>query len=124
MPFVRFEKVGSSFRPKVSLRTNGQIGFSQGAVTKFNISDFRFCQIYFDKEMQKIGLLFTNEDDGMVSNVFNKKNNCYIAAKTFLDYYDIDYSGTKSFLAFMDKETGFVIIDLNNPQKSRKRKEV
>ena len=118
MAFKRFAKIGRSFAAKVSIRTNGQIGFSQGSVKKFNIGDYKYCQIYFDEQLNKIGLLFTKENDGMCANVFNKRNNCYIAAKTFFDYYDISYAKTKSFIVSKDEETGFIIIDLNRPQGS------
>ena len=117
MPFERFKEIGRSFAPKASFRKNGQIGFSQGAVKRFRIGEYKYCGLYFDKEEEMIGLEFKNEDDGMVASVFNKRNNCYIAAKTFLDYYNIDYGKTKSFLLNKDDNSGLIVIDSKKPQK-------
>lgn len=118
MAFERFKEIGRSFAPKVSIRTNGQLGFSQGAVVRFEIGSYKYCQLYFDKHSNRIGLKFTNEDDEMVANIFNKRNNCYIAAKTFLDYYNIDYGKTRSFTLLRDEDSEMIVIDLNKPQKN------
>ncbi len=123
MGFERFTKIRSSYAPKVSIRTNAQLGFSQGMVKKYNMGEFKFCELYFNKDENKIGLKLTNDDDGKVANIFIKENNCFISAKTFMDYYEIPYKETRSYVAVKDDSSGLIIIDLNSPMQNKKRKE-
>lgn len=120
MTFERFTKIGGSYSPKISIRTNGQLGFSQGAVKKFDMKKYGFCQLYFDQTNKKIGLRLSNEDDGSVSRLYVRENNCFVSAKTFMDYYDLAYDKTQSFIAYKDPDEDLIIIDLNKPMRATK----
>jgi len=116
MGFVRFTQTGRSFAPKVSIWSRGQIGFNNGAVTRFELDKFDYVVFMFDKEEQKIGLLFTTNkaEDGAVK--LNKRTaGISVGAKSFLDYCGIDYSTTKQYELTHDKdagEAGLYIINL------------
>jgi len=131
MGFEIFNKMQDSFRAKVSIRSNGNIGFSKGARNKFRLIDKKFCKLYYDRDTERIGVEFTNEENANVTTrVFERQMDAFIRAKPFLNYYSIDYSSTKVYLAEKDESTGYIIIDLRDPLyessrgKRKKSKEV
>ncbi len=114
MAFERFEYGGRSFVPKVSIWSRGQIGFSMGAVKRFELQKYQYVVFFYDTEARRIGFQFTldkNETGAAKLNV--RENGGVVGAKAFLDYYGLDYKKTRQFIMKEDQETGLLIIELD-----------
>ncbi len=123
MAFERFENMQGSRRAKITLRENGQIGFSGGAIKRFNLAESEFCELYYDVDAQKIGLRFVNkEEEGITGKLIKRNQNFYISARPFLDEYGISYSPARSFIAMVDDANGMIIIDLTKQLPSKRKK--
>lgn len=122
--FERFDFLGSSFTPKISLRNNGSIGLSQGAIHKFGLKDGEwYVVLYYDKEDKTIGIKPTRDPAGESATRLNKREvtskegkstiTSHISARSFLEYYDIKYRDkTRSYLASWDPENEMIVVDL------------
>lgn len=111
--FEKFTQHGRSFKPKISIRKRGQIGFNNGAIKRFGLNNYEFVVLYIDKERTKIAFNFTNsvEDDGAIKLV-KKKNNYFMSGKSFLDYYNIPYGKSQAYEVDWNPETMVAIIDI------------
>ncbi len=124
MGFERFTKTGRSYVPKISIWSRGQVGFSVGAVNRFKLEEFDYVVFLFDPDNKKIGFLFTNDEKEEGAIKLNKRNTgIMVGAKSFLDYYDIDYSETKQYTLKFDKENEFYTINLDENDKGEKEEE-
>ncbi len=97
MSFEFFTDDGRSFAPRASIRKNGQIGFNQGAVKRFNIEDGEFVLIGFDREKKAIGVKRIEVAEKGAKKVMVRENNAGISAKGFLDFFGISYAKKKSY---------------------------
>jgi hypothetical protein len=123
--FEKFDCTGGSYTPKISVRGNGSLGFSQGALRRFGLWDGDwFVQLYFDRKNQVIGIEPSNTPGTGRAHLVKKKIqgkdgrqsvNAYVAAKSFFDFYGIDYSETKSYLAKRDDDTKMIVFQLARP---------
>lgn len=112
MPFERFTQTGKSYRPKISIRSNGQIGFNFGAIEKFKLNKYKYAILFFDKEITRIGVKLTNDEEEGICKLQVRKSNAAISAKAFLDYYSIDYTKTKRYEATWDEKEQMVIVTI------------
>src|SRR4051812_37889107 len=102
MAFEKFEHVGCSFVPKVSVRNNGSIGISQGALRRFGITESdRYVNLFYDRDNQVVGFRPVAEDTpnavkliqrSIVGRDGKTSVNAFVSAKSFLDFYEVDYS--------------------------------
>lgn len=114
MSFEKFTLFGGTFKPKVSIRATGHIGFSQGAVSRFKLDKMRSCELYFDRETNRIGFrFFTEEPGGTRAKVNQRGADCFISSRSFLNYYDVDYKVSRSFEIVYDEKANLFILDLN-----------
>lgn len=62
-PVVRRASNGK-FCPTVSgcLSSNSRLIFNGVAVRKFNLLDYKFCEVYYDQDKRALGFLFVNAD--------------------------------------------------------------
>jgi hypothetical protein len=121
--FVKFTQTGRSFAPKVSIWSRGQIGFNNGAVTRFDLNKFDYVVFWFDKEEQKIGLFFTTDKTEPGAVKMNKRvAGISVGAKSFLDYCGIDYSTTKQYELSHDKQDNLYVIDLADGKAGEEEK--
>ena len=123
--FERFEAVGSTFVPKMSIRTNGAIGISQGALRRFKLEDGDwYVVLYYDKAQKVIGIKPSQQQDERVSTKIVKREvksqkgeknvTAYISGKSFLEYYAIPYNDRiRIFEPTWDEEHKLIIINLN-----------
>lgn len=122
MAFELFDKMTRSFAGKVSIRKNGNIGFSKGAVEKFGLRDADYCKLYYDSEKKHIGFEFTNhEQPDVTARVSQSGAGISIPASSFLNYYGINYSSTMVYTAEKDANTMFIIIKLKEPRYESQR---
>lgn len=117
MPFERFTETGKSYRPRISIRANGQIGFSFGAIKKFSLAKYKFVVLFFDKENSKIGIKLTNSEEDGICKLQVRQLNAAISAKAFFDYYSIDYTKTKRYDAVWDEKEQMIIVSIKQLDK-------
>lgn len=116
MAFERFTASGRSFKGRVSIRRNGQISLSHGAVQKFNLTDYSHAVLFYDKEEHLIGLKPTQDpEEPGAYKLHHQGMGASIAGLAFLDYYGIDYSHAQRYEARWDEEHEMVVIDLRTP---------
>lgn len=122
MGFEKFTGHGRGYRPTCSIRANGQVGFNRGSIHRYNLHE-GYAVLYYDRDQQLVGIQLgvdRNEEGAM--RLVVKPNNAFLSAKSFLDYYGIEYrAGTRVYEAEWDEEQLFVIVDLKNPVSIRKQ---
>lgn len=118
MVFEKFTSSGLSYKPKVSIRSSGQIGFNYAAIKKFRISDHTYVVAYCDRENKRIGFRFTNdENEEGIYRLQNREKSSSFSGKSFLDYYEIQYSKTQRYDAGWDDKDSILVIDLKDQKK-------
>lgn len=113
--FDVFTDAGKSFKPKISIRKTGQVGFNNGAIKRFALSDFEYVVLMYNKETEKIALKFTNDmnEDGAIKFT-KKKGNYFVSGKSFMEKYSISYTESKSFDVEWIDEHNIAIIDIKD----------
>lgn len=96
--FEKFTKQRRTFKPKISIRKRGQLGFNSGAINKFDLNRFDYAVMYISKERDRIAIRFTNDQDeeGAVK-IMKRPGNFAFSGKAFFNCYDIDVETTRSF---------------------------
>lgn len=124
MPFEKFTEIRRSHMAKVSISPTGMISFSDGAKRRFGLKDYDFCILYYDKDSKKIGIELTKEEhaDGAI-NLRKRTTGAYIAAKSFVDFFNLGFTNTMIFHLERDEKSGYLIIDLNKGKKRMKKKD-
>jgi hypothetical protein len=100
--FEPFLATKGSYAERVSIRSNGSIGFSQGLMRKRDLTNgVWYVCLFFDKERQAIGLRFTeNPDEPGTTKLHARKVvskdgvenwSGHAAARAFLDFYGIEF---------------------------------
>jgi hypothetical protein len=97
MGFEFFEEDGRSFAPRASIRKNGQIGFNQGAIKRFNIENDELVAIGYDRENRAIAIKRLAQAQKGAKKITVRENNAWISAKGFLDFFGINYDAGKAF---------------------------
>ena len=123
MGFEKFTLVGKSFAPRVSIWSRGQIGFNNGAVSRYKLDEFSHIVFFFDRELNKVGLRFTNDgsEEGAV-NLNKRSTGISAGMKSFLDYHNVDYTETAQYDLEFDEEEGLYVVDLNKRKPTKKEK--
>lgn len=119
MPFEKFESNGRGFTPVVSITTTNMIGFNQGAVHHYKLKDYSYALIYFDKELNRIGVTFTNDpnEKGTKNLRHRKSGGADVSAKAFFDYHGIDVkSVAKKYIPEHDNDNNMIIFTMTNKE--------
>lgn len=121
--FKRFTSTDKSFVPMVSIWNKGQLWVGSGAVNKFNIDRYTHLVFLYDETAREIGLLFRGNDkeEGAVK-LGKRQTGIVVAAKNFLDCFNIDYSQTKQYLMRVEQEPDLFVISLDKGKISTKSK--
>jgi hypothetical protein len=114
MPFEKFTQTRHRFKPKLSIwGKGGQIAFNQGAIDRYNLRNYQYAILFFDREKNRMGIKFTNNENEEGAIKFKiRTTGGVIPGKAFLDYYGIDYSETKNYDVEFDKENDLYIVNL------------
>lgn len=122
--FKLFTDAGGSYIDRISIRTTGQIGLSQGFIIKQKlIESQKYAQLYYDEKQKTMGVKIIDDKNlsGAVKiharKTLNKDNRqsltAHIAAKAFLDFNKIDYkTKTKSYNPEWSAEYEMFLVDL------------
>ena len=113
MPFERFTQTGRGYKPKISITKSGLIGFNQGAVRHFNLTNFEYAVLYYDRDNSRIGIGLTNDNnDNGICKLRKRVSGADVSAKSFFDYYDIGYGESKRYDAIWDYDEHKIIVNL------------
>ena len=113
MPFERFTKIGRGYKPKISITKSGLIGFNQGAVKHLNLTDYECAVLYYDKDNHRIGIGLTNDDNEVgTCRLRKRESGADVSAKSFLEYYKIDYEETNRYDAIWDDSEDKIVVNL------------
>jgi len=115
MAFQRFVRTVRSFAPKVSIWSRGQIGFNTGATHKFHLEKFEYAVLFYDDEMMRIGIHFTNDASEVgVIKITKRPSGVSLSAKAFLQYYDLLPGQNESYDVVYSKDDNMYIIQLKS----------
>ena len=123
--FERFDKVGGRHGVKLTIRKGGYLGWSQGAARKFGIDgEGCYAVFYYSSEMQLIGIKVVRDknDKGAVKIQWREQAKGAViqcSIRSFLDYYSIDHTKTRSYVPEFDEPTDLIILRLENPKESK-----
>ena len=113
MSFVKFESVGAKLSNTISLNKSESIGFASGFMKKYNLTDFRYVSLFFDKEgEEKIGFQFSKEKSGKSSFTLIYSENRQSASavcRSFFRTFGIEvkkYQGKYEPVEFTDPQHG------------------
>ena len=115
MEFEFFTDSGRGFRPRVSIRKQGQIGLNQGAVRRFNLDSWEYVVLGFDRKCVRIALRRADSrDEPGAQRMLIKHGSATISARSFLEYFDIGYRDkTRQYDVSIDDENGMLIVALD-----------
>ena len=113
MPFEKFTHVGRGYKPKVSVTRSGLLGFNQGAVKHFRLEHYDWAILYYDKDNDCIGIGLANDADEEGACKLRKRNSgADVSARSFFDYYGINYEKTNRYDATWDDNEKMIIVSL------------
>lgn len=120
MAFERFTEVGRVFRPRASLRSNGQIGFNHGCVKRFEMEKYAYAILFYDAETNRIGVVLTNnKEEPGAATLMTRSGNGTISARSFLEYYRLIPKKTTQYDIERDVSSGMLIIGVaKNAEKT------
>lgn len=115
MPFERFTQTGRSFKPKISIRSNSQIGLNCACITEFKLTDYKFAVLYYDKENKAIGIRLTNDknEEGACKLRAREDSGASIAARSYIDYYKLHRFNRHRFDAEWSAKEQMIIAKLD-----------
>ena len=108
----RSGKIGE---PMVSVLKSGQISFNTPAMRQFNLFEFDYAVLFFDKDMRTVGIMLTNDDgeDGAYNLIKPKAGGYAVSAKKFLNFNDIIYSKSKIYPVEYDENEKMYIFQID-----------
>jgi hypothetical protein len=123
MAFERFTDVGRVFRPRASIRSNGQIGFNHGSVKRFDMQKFSHVVLFYDKDDRKIGIrLINDKSEPGASTLITRSGNGTVSARSFLEYYQLLPKVTTQYDIEWDEANKLLVMDVGKgSQRTRKK---
>jgi hypothetical protein len=113
MPFERFTDVGRVFRPRASLRSNGQLGFNHGCVKRFEMAAYSHVVLFYDVDTNRIGVKLTKDkDEAGAAALITRSGNGTVSARAFLEYYRLTPKKTTQYDIERDNDAGMLVISL------------
>lgn len=109
----------------MSIRTNGAVGISQGALRRFELDkDDWYVVLFYDKAQNVLGIMPTRDEKeagatkvvrrDVKSKTGAKNVTAYFSAKSFLEFYNIPYKDRiRLFEPAWDEGKKYIIINLN-----------
>lgn len=113
MGWVKFTKTGRSFKPKVSVRGDSQIGFNRAAIRDFKLTEYNFAILFFDEQAKRIGIKLTNDknEEGVCKLRVREEAGASIPARSFIACYNLE--GHKRLEAKWDDKDKMIIVKLS-----------
>jgi len=113
MPFEKYE----GQRPRgskniISIRKNGQIAFNSKAVQSFDVRNYKYSFLYFDKKKNVIGIELNNSKGRGARKITMLGGTALISGSAFLKHFNIDISKAKKFEPTNDNSQGMILLNL------------
>ena len=124
MAFERFTDVGRVFRPRASIRSNGQIGFNHGCVKRYELQKFSHVVLFYDQDSKRVGIRLTNDKtEAGASTLTTRSGNGAVSARSFLEYYRILPKVTTQHDIEWDTENKMLVLDVGkgSPRERKKK---
>lgn len=120
--FEKFTYIGKRYAPQISIRCNGAIGISQGAIHQAGMEegDNWHVILHYDRAQKALGIHPTNDpkEEGAIKLSIKKVPSkegrgmaisAFVSAKSFLNYYHIPHSQTEAYEAKWDPQMKMLI---------------
>lgn len=120
MAFQKFTESGRGYRPKISVRSSGNIGLNAAAVKKFELENAEAVCLLFDPDSKSIAITRATKEEEGAHHLHKGVTGASISAKRFLDYWDINAESTQAFECRFDRDSGMIILD--RPIRKRERR--
>ena len=114
MSFELFTKKGGrTSSPRVTIARAGYIGLNSACIDKY-LKNKRFIELYWDKERQIIGIKPVDKETGGSFTLTNggEGHPGSIAGRSFLKYYEIDFSKSRNLFPDWNDKEGMLIVRL------------
>jgi hypothetical protein len=90
------------------------MGLNSGAVQKFTLANHDFAILFYDKERKLIGIKpAKNENEEGAHRINKGKTGARIAARRFLDYYELSTDKTKRYDASWDEQEKMIVAKIS-----------
>ncbi len=111
-----FKEEGRGFVPRASIRKQGQIGLNHGAVTRYNIKEYKHVLLGYDKDEKKVAMRLLKVPEQGARPIVVRQENVTIAAKAFLDFFEIPYTKTRQFDVKRDEDQQYLVFILKEEE--------
>ena len=81
----------------VSIRKNGQIAFNSKSVQSFDVRNYKYAFLYFDKDREKIGIELSNTKGRGARKITMLGGTALISGSAFLKHFNISIQKAKKF---------------------------
>ena len=123
MAFERYENQGRKYRfhrdmsnipPVFSVQKTGYGCFNVAAAKKFNLYNYKFVTLFYERDTQTLGLKFTKSKGSKIQKKIsiNSSKNVCISLRGLLKYYNIDFPTTKKFPFTYDESKKMFLVQL------------
>ena len=126
---MAFEKWSRRIRPSpsnpmVSLMKAGIIGLNSTTLRLY-VKDAKFGILYFDKDMQRIGIELkkSHDPDAYPIKINKKGSHGTISGFSFMKYNEIYPTETRAFPATWNSKTNIIEVNLKAGKRVRSRKQ-
>ena len=115
MAWERFKRTGRSFKPKISIRGDSQIGFNYAAIDEFKLKDYKFAVLFFDNKNKKIGIKLSNskDEEGACKLRVKDKAGASIAARAYIYFYKLNSLKVRRFDAQWDDKDKMIVAKID-----------
>jgi hypothetical protein len=120
MSWERFTETNRSFAPRATISKSGYIGFSEGAISRFQISDFTHAVLYYNPVDRLVGIQLTNDPaEPGARQIRRRDKGADFPAKPFLEKHAIERRVTTRYDLSRDIETGYLLIAVDTGTERR-----
>lgn len=127
--FERFTAAGKRYSPTISVRSNGALGISQGALHQAKMTEGTWhVVLFYDRANKALAVKPTQDPDeeGVIKLSVRKLDrdgedsalSAFVAAKSFFNFYGIPHTKTTSYKAEWDEQQKMLISVLHKPDYS------
>lgn len=115
MGFVKFTESARSYKSRISVRVNGTIGFTSGAVKKFELRSYKSAILFYDKDTRSVGIKPTKEekDEPGAHPINMGKTGAWISCRRFFDFFGISPTTTKRYDARWDDSNKMIVFQIS-----------
>ena len=114
MAFEMFEEKGGKYtQPKVSISRAGQFSMNGACMERyFKNINFNFALLYYDKDSEMIGIKAIDKatDNAFKLTTSSSRSSGSISGKSFLAYYEIDFSKKRRLIPTWNDEEKMLLI--------------